>query len=245
MSLPCAVQPSPGHLPAYRAHPVRGPLNALFFAGLDGYADHLLRPYKQSLFSVLPPTVVELGPGVGANLRYLPAGTRLIAVEPNPAMHAPLRARAARDGVELELHPTVAEDIDLPDASVDAVISTLVLCTVPDPAAAVAEVLRILRPGGRYAFLEHVAAPDGTAVRRLQRAVRGPWGWFFEGCSCERDLRSVIEAAGFARTEITPHRMRGPFLPAAPQISGVATKGGRSPVPAFSHPARRPVDDPG
>ena len=238
MSLPCALPPSPGPVLDYRAHPVRGPLNALFFTGLDGYADSLLRPHKQALFHDLPSTVVELGPGVGANLRYLPAGTRLIAVEPNPAMHAPLRARAARAGIELDLHPTVAERIDLPDDSVDAVISSLVLCTVPDPAGAVAEVLRILRPGGRYAFLEHVAAPDGTPLRRLQRAVRGPWSWFFEGCSCERDLRSVIEAAGFDRTEITAHRMRGPFLPAAPQISGVATKGGRSPVPAFSQATR-------
>lgn len=239
MSLPCVLPPHPGHVRDYRAHPVRGRLNALFFTGLDDYADRLLRPHKEALFRDLPSTVVELGPGVGANLRYLRAGTRLIAVEPNPAMHAPLRARAARSGVELDLHPTVAERIDLPDASVDAVISSLVLCTVPDPAGAVAEVLRILRPGGRYAFLEHVAAPEGTAVRRLQRAVRGPWGWFFEGCSCERELRPVIETAGFDRTEITAHRMRGPFLPAAPQISGVATKGGRSPVPAFSQADRR------
>lgn len=216
MSSPCAV--------SYRPHPVRGPLNALFFTALDGYVDRLLRPLKQVLFRDLPATVLELGPGVGANLRYLPTGSRLIAVEPNPAMHARLRARAARADIELELHPTVAERIDLPDGSVDAVISSLVLCTVPDPAGALSEVLRVLRPGGRYAFLEHVGAPGGTALRGLQRAVRRPWGWFFEGCSCERDLRSVIEAAGFDRAEITDHRMPGPFLPAAPQISGVATK---------------------
>jgi SAM-dependent methyltransferase len=208
---------------------VRGPLNALFFAAIDGYADRLLRAHKQRLFRDLPGTVLELGPGVGANLRYLPAGSRLVAVEPNPAMHAPLRARAARAGVELDLHTTGAERIDLPDESVDAVISSLVLCTVPDPGRAVAEVVRVLRPGGRYAFLEHVAAADGTALRNLQRAVRRPWGWFFEGCSCERDLRPVIEDAGFDRTEIAEHRMRGPFLPAAPQIAGVATK-----APPFS-----------
>lgn len=216
MALSCAAP--------YRPHRVRGPVNAVFFTALDGYVDRLLRPHKRALFADLPPTVAELGPGVGANLRYLRPGSRLVAVEPNPAMHAGLRARADRARVTLELHPTVAECIDLPDESVDAVISSLVLCTVPDPAAAVAEVFRVLRPGGRYAFLEHVAAPDGTALRRLQRAVRRPWGWFFEGCSCERDLRAVIEGAGFDRTAITDHRMPGPFLPAAPQISGVATK---------------------
>jgi SAM-dependent methyltransferase len=193
---------------------------------LDDYLNRLLRAHKQLVFADLPSTVVELGPGVGANLRYLPAGTRLIAVEPNPAMHRRLLARVARARIDLELHVTVGERLDLPDASVDAVISSLVLCTVPDPAAVVAEVHRVLRPGGRYAFLEHVAAPEHTALRRLQRAVRRPWSWTFEGCSCERDLRAVIEAAPFAQTAISDYRLRGPFLPANTQIAGVATKGG-------------------
>jgi SAM-dependent methyltransferase len=210
---------------AHRPHRVRGPLNALFFSVLDGYLDRLLKAHKQLVFAGLPPTVVELGPGVGANLRYLAPGTRLIAVEPNPAMHARLRARAARAGVELDIHPAVGEQLDLPDASVDAVISSLVLCTVPDPAAVVAEVHRVLKPGGRYAFVEHVAAPEHTALRHLQRAVRKPWGWFFEDCSCERDLRSVIESSPFAGATVTDYRIRGPFLPANIQIAGVATKG--------------------
>ena len=206
------------------SHRVRGPLNALFFSLLDGYLDRLLRPHKRLVFADLPTTVVELGPGVGANLRYMPPGSRLIAVEPNPAMHARLRARAGRAGVELDLHASVGACLDLADASVDAVISSLVLCTVPDPAGVVAEVHRILRPGGRFAFVEHVAAPEGTALRRLQRVVRRPWGWFFEGCSCERDLRSVMETSGFASTSITDYRLRGPFLPANTQIAGVATR---------------------
>jgi SAM-dependent methyltransferase len=216
---------APPTAPAYRVNPVRGRLNALFFGVLDGYLDHLLRAHKQQIFRDLPPTVVELGAGTGANLRYLPPGTRLVAVEPNPAMHPRLRARAARAGVDLELHTTVGERLDLPDASADMVISSLVLCTVTDPEAVVAEVRRVLRPGGRYAFLEHVAAPERSALRRLQRAVRRPWGWFFEGCSCERDLRTIVEDGGFARTAITGYRLRGPFLPAGPQIAGVAISG--------------------
>jgi ubiquinone/menaquinone biosynthesis C-methylase UbiE len=208
----------------FRPHRVRGRLNAVFFTALDRYLDHLLRPQKEAVFRDLPHTVVELGPGVGANLRYLSPGTRLIAVEPNPAMHHGLRARAARAQVELELHAVVAERLDLPDASVDAVLSSLVLCTVTDPAAVLAEVRRVLRPGGRYLFVEHVAAPEGTALRRLQRAVRRPWSWTFEGCSCERDLRAVIEAAGFAETAVTDHRVPGPFLPVSTQISGGAIR---------------------
>jgi SAM-dependent methyltransferase len=199
-------------------------MNALFFGLLDGTIDRLMRSHKLTVFAGLPPTVLELGPGVGANLRYLSPGTHLIAVEPNPAMHALLRRRAAAADVDLDLRTTVGERIDVADASVDAVISSLVLCTVPDPSAVLAEVRRVLRPGGRYAFVEHVAAPEGSWLRRLQHAVRRPWGWFFEGCSCERDLRSVIESAGFDRTVITAYRARGPFLPANPQIAGVATR---------------------
>ncbi|WFR72340.1 methyltransferase domain-containing protein [Prescottella defluvii] len=168
----------------------------------------------------------RVGSRCGANLRYLRAGTRLIAVEPNRAMHDRLRSRAARAHIDLELHTTGAERLDLPDDSVDAVISSLVLCTVTDPGAVLTEVHRILRPGGRYAFLEHVAAPDGTALRRLQRATRRPWSWTFEGCSCERDLRADIEAAGFAETTVEAYRLRSPFLQVNTQIAGVARKGG-------------------
>jgi SAM-dependent methyltransferase len=104
----------------------------------------------------------------------------------------------------------------------DAVISSLLLCTVADPGRVVAEIRRILRPGGKYAFLEHVVAPEGSLLRRIQHGVRRPWTWVFEGCSCERDLAAVIHAAGFASVEIDPYRIRSPFLPANTQIAGTA-----------------------
>ena len=81
----------------------------------------------------------------------------------------------------------------------------------------------MLRPGGRFVFVEHVAAPDGTALRRLQRWVRAPWAWCFEGCSCERDLGGALRSAGFASVEVEDYRLRSPFLPFNPQIAGVAT----------------------
>lgn len=215
--------PPAGPAPAgYRPNRVRGPLNALFFAALDRSLDGLLRPHKLAFFNDVPHTVVELGSGVGANLRYLPAGTRLIAVEPNPAMRPRLTARAAAAGIDLDVHACGAERLDLPDGSAHMVMSSLVLCTVADPERVVAEVRRILRPGGRFVFVEHVAAAEGTALRRIQRAVRRPWAWFFEGCSCERDLRAVIERAGFADTSIESYRLRSPFLPFNTQIGGVA-----------------------
>jgi len=97
-----------------------------------------------------------------------------------------------------------------------------VLCAVADPGQVVSEIRRILRPGGRYVFLEHVVAPDGTFLRAIQRAVRRPWGGVFEGCSCERDLAAVIRAAGFTSVQISQYRLRSPFIPVNTQIAGTA-----------------------
>jgi hypothetical protein len=85
-------------------HPIRGRFNAGLFTALDGYNNWLTRERKRQAFADLPQTVVEVGPGVGANFRYLRPGTRLIAIEPNPHMHRRLQRRAARNGTELEIH---------------------------------------------------------------------------------------------------------------------------------------------
>jgi SAM-dependent methyltransferase len=118
-----------------------------------------------------------------------------------------------------EIRDVVGESIDLPDNCADAVISSLVLCTVSDPRQVVSEVRRVLRPGGRYGFVEHVAAGDGTPTRRVQHRVRRPWGWIFEGCSCERDLEVVIREAGFATVMIDRYRIHSPLLPFNTQIA--------------------------
>jgi SAM-dependent methyltransferase len=209
-------------IPGFEAHPGRGPFNAAFFSIMGPNLEWNLRRQKKRVFADLPRTVVELGSGVGANLRYLSPGSTLVALEPNPHMHRRLRAAAERRGVHLDLRERVAERTGLPDASVDTVISSLVLCTVPDPAEVLAEVRRILRPGGTFRFVEHVAARPGTPTRWLQRVLRRPWGWTFEGCSCERDLAAAVRAAGFARVEIEPFRLHTPFVTFNTQIAGVA-----------------------
>jgi SAM-dependent methyltransferase len=206
----------------FEVHRGRGPFNAAFFGVLGPYLEWHLRQRKRRVFAGLPETVVELGSGVGANLRHLRPGSTLIAVEPNRAMHRRLRAAAERHGVRLDLRDRLAERTGLPGASVDTVISSLVLCTVADPAQVLAEVRRILRPGGTFRFVEHVAARHGTPTRAVQRAVRRPWAWTFEGCSCERDLAGLLHAAGFARVDIEPYRLHTPFLPFNTQIAGVA-----------------------
>jgi SAM-dependent methyltransferase len=206
----------------FAAHPARSRFNAVFFSVMGGYVNWHMRKGKANVFADLPPNVVELGPGVGANLRYLPVGARLIAIEPNPYMHARLRRAARRRGIELEIRNVVGERIDLPDAGVETVISSLVLCTVSDPAAVLAEIRRILAPGGRFSFAEHVAAKPRTPTRWSQRILRRPWAWVFEGCSCERDLAGLIASAGFTSVDINPYRIHSPFVPFNTHIAGTA-----------------------
>ncbi|TCK22403.1 class I SAM-dependent methyltransferase [Pseudonocardia endophytica] len=206
----------------FETHTVRGPFNAAFFGVLGPVLDRDLRPHKRRVFADLPPTVVELGSGVGANMPYLTPGSTLVAVEPNVPMHRGLRAAADRRGVHLDLRQRPAEDTGLDDGGAGCVISSLVLCTVADPAAVLAEVRRILRPGGTFRFVEHVAAAEGTPTRALQRALRRPWAWTFEGCSCERDLAGLLRDAGFARVDVDAYRLHTPFVPFNTQIAGVA-----------------------
>lgn len=205
-------------------HPFRGRLNAWFFRALDGRLHAQYGGVKRELFGGLAHTVVELGAGAGANFRYLGRGTHVIAIEPNVHMHAHLRAAARRHGVTVDVRAASAERLPLPTASVESVISSLVLCSVSDPARALAEVRRVLRPGGRFWCLEHVAAPEGSAVARLQRAVNRPWGWFFEGCDTRRDLARLLRDAGFAAVEITPMAFRTPFVPIRHHVAAVAVR---------------------
>jgi len=206
----------------FQVHAARGPFNAAFFSMMGPYLERNLRRHKRRVFAGLPRTVVELGSGVGANVRYLQPGSTLIAIEPNLPMHRRLRTAAERHGVRLDLRASVAEQTGLPGGSADSVISSLVLCTVADPAGVLAEVRRILRPGGTFRFVEHVAAPAGTVTRAFQRGLRRPWAWTFEGCSCERDLAGLVRAAGFARVDLEPYRLHTAFIPFNTQIAGVA-----------------------
>ena len=167
--------------------------------------------------------VVEIGAGAGPNAAYLAPGTRWVAVEPNVHFHRYLRRAARRRGLDLELVAGTAERLPLPDAAADAVVSTLVLCSVADVPAALAEARRVLRPGGRLVVIEHVAAPRGTPLRALQRALRRPWGLLADGCRPDRDTAAALQAAGFAHVEL--ERFDAPLGLVRPHIAGVAVRG--------------------
>ena len=198
---------------------VRGRFNAWLLDALDGYMHRKYGPLKARLFGAVPATVVDLGAGSGANFRYFPPGTRVVAVEPSAHMHARLQRKARHRGLALEVHEAGGETLALPDASVDLVCASLVLCTVPDPPRVIAEVRRVLRPGGRFVTIEHVAAPPGSSTAALQRAVRRPWRWLFEGCELCNQTTAVLRAAGFRAVQVEPFRLSTVFLPLRYQIT--------------------------
>lgn len=205
-------------------HAVRGRLNAWGLRLLERWMHAHFGARKERLFADLPDTLVELGPGGGVNLRYLRPGTRLVAIEPNLHAHGLLRRSAARRGIALELHAAFAERLPLADASFDAVIATLVLCSVADRARVLAEVRRVLSPGGRFACVEHVAAPEGTLVCRAQHAVEAPWSWAFEGCDPHPDTVAQLEGAGFASLRIERFTVPTLALPVRPAIAAIAIR---------------------
>lgn len=157
---------------------------------------------KAAVIGAMSGTVVELGPGTGANMRYYSPGTRVIGIEPNPAMHERLRASADQHHVDLEIRTLRGESIDVDDNSASGVVGTLVLCGVDDPGQVVGEIRRVLRPGGTYFFLEHVLAPERTMTRRAQRVLRRPNRWLFNGCEPTRDTAMVLRSAGFSELGI-------------------------------------------
>ena len=139
--------------------------------------------------------VLEIGAGTGANLAYYRGVERVIAAEPDPAMQARLRSRLDRAAVPVEVSDVPAEHLGLPDASFDTVVCTLVLCSVADPDATLAELHRVLRPGGQLLAIEHVRGEGRRA--RWQDLVTPAWRRVGAGCHPNRDTVAAVERAGF------------------------------------------------
>lgn len=182
----------------------------------------LTDPIRHRLLAEAHGRVLELGPGAGPNLAHLPPDAHWIGLEPNPCLHPLLRQAAAAHGLDAELIQGGAQSIPLPDASVDVVVGTLVLCSVPDVDRALAEVRRVLRPGGRFMFLEHVAAPAGTGLRRLQNLGTPISRCLGDGCHLNRETWRNLERAGFA--DLNLEHLRLPMRFNAPHIAGLAVK---------------------
>lgn len=179
---------------------------------------------KRRLLGSLSGTVVEIGAGTGANFDYFAPSVRLIAAEPNAAMRRRLAARIEAEGRSVEVRGSRGEQLDFDDGVADAVVSTLVLCSVDGVADVLAEIARILRPGGRFVFIEHVAAPPRTGLRLVQEALHRPHAWVFEGCQTNRDTEAALCDAGFALESIERFRVPSLLYHVSPHIAGTAIR---------------------
>lgn len=197
-------------------------LFAWLLAGSGERIDRRLGDYKRQLLGSLQGDVLEIGPGAGANLPYFNRGVRWIGMEPNIHTHAYLVREAARLGMQIDVRGGTAERLDIADASVDAVVCTLVLCSVEDQTQVLKEALRVLRPGGHFVFIEHVAALPGTWTRRLQNWVQPAWTCVGDGCRPNRETWRVIETAGFSQVELKHFNVDAPLI--GPHIMGTAIK---------------------
>jgi ubiquinone/menaquinone biosynthesis C-methylase UbiE len=168
--------------------------------------------------------VVELGAGTGLNLAHYPAAiAQLVLTEPEAPMLARLRERAAGHDPPATVVDAPAERLPFADASVDTVVATLTLCTVGDLDASLREVHRVLAPGGRLLFLEHVRADDERLARRQDR-LAPLWRYVGHGCNCNRATLAAIQAAALTVQDVEHGRVpRAPrFL--EPLIVGEAVK---------------------
>ena len=208
----------------FHAKPIRGRFNSWLLSRFEDDFHEEVGERKTEAIGRLSGKVIEIGAGNGVNFRYYPSDVELIAYEPSPYMHARLHEAAREHSLNYRLEAESAATLKEADNSVDAVVCTLVLCTVPDAEKVVAEILRVLKPGGTFFFIEHVAARDGTTLRKFQNGLAGPWRWLFEGCNPNRDTASLLERAGFANVEMEHFRSEKMPPLVVPQIAGIATK---------------------
>lgn len=196
----------------------------LYDRALAGAERRALGGWRRDLLQDVSGVVLEIGAGTGANLDlYGPSVARLLLLEPDDAMRSRLATRAVADRSRNVVLAASASCLPLADSSVDAVVSTLVLCSVRHLDSALAEVSRVLKPGGRLHLIEHVAADPGSVLRRAQGFVAPAWSRLAGGCSVVRPTRDLLAAAGFDVTDVRDDVLPVPVPFVRPLLRGSAT----------------------
>jgi len=206
---------------------VKHPIFARFFDRLSEKEERLGQAeHRRQLLAGLSGRVIEVGAGNGLNFKsYPPEVSHVLAVEPEPYLRERAREAAASAPVPIEVVDSVADRLPANDASFDAGVASLVLCSVPDQGAALAELFRVIRPGGELRFYEHIRG-HGESLARFQDAATIVWPTFAGGCHPNRDTGAAITAAGFSIESCR----RFPFrpclfcMPVAPRILGIARR---------------------
>lgn len=201
-------------------------MSALYDRFMDSSERACRTAWREELLSRLEGDVLEIGAGTGLNLPHYPQSLRrLVLSEPDAGMRAKLAAKLeARDAraPRVELSAASVDDLEQPSGSFDAVVSTLVLCSVPDLSRALAEVRRVLRPGGALVYLEHVAAEDRPDRLRWQRRLEPAWRRIAGNCHLARATGRAIREAGFQIESERRESMRKSLAIVRASIRGVA-----------------------
>ncbi len=191
---------------------------SLYDRGLKATEENGLGEMRRGLLAQARGRVVEIGAGTGVNLGLYPeAVEQLTLVEPDPHMRARLRERLAGSGRQATVSEAPAESLPFGDAEFDTAVTTLVLCTVPDPEAAIAELARVLKPGGQLLFIEHVRSED-PGLARWQDRLEKPWRFLGDGCHCNRATLATLAASPLDLGEV----QRGGLPKAIPIVRPLA-----------------------
>lgn len=169
-----------------------------------------LLPYRERVVGAAEGRVLEIGVGSGLNLPfYRPAVRQIVALEPAPRLVAMARRASHNTDVPVSFLEASAEAIPLDDHSIDTVVTTWTLCTIPQAIAALGEMRRVLRPGGRLLFVEHGLAPD-KSVHQWQDWLTPAWRCISGGCHLNRPIQTIIESSGFQCDRLETGYMPGP-----------------------------------
>lgn len=181
-----------------------------------------LREARRRVCASLEGTVVEVGFGTGLNAPYYPSEvTKIVAIEPSPVCMRIAEPRIAQRATTVEYGGLTGEQLDLPTSEFDAALSTWTLCTIPNLEAALAEVRRVLKPGGSLHFIEHGHAPD-EKVARWQARIEPLWKPLAGGCHLTRPIADFIEKAGFEVERLDRYYFEGDPKPFGFTYEGVA-----------------------
>lgn len=203
---------------------VHHPLFARFFDRLSRLMEREIGEQRDELLAGLTGRVVEVGAGNGVNFGHYPSTVaEVVALEPEPYLRERAERAAETAPVQVQVRGETADPLPLEDAEFDAAVASLVLCTVPDPARALAELRRVLKPGGELRFMEHVRS-DGPRKARVQGWLdrSGTWPRVAGGCHCSRDTVSSIAAAGFEVARVLSFDLGPSCGPTNPHVLGVA-----------------------
>jgi ubiquinone/menaquinone biosynthesis C-methylase UbiE len=209
---PQSVSPARGH-----------PIFARVFDRLSRLVEKEAGVYRDELVAGLHGRVLEVGAGNGTNFsRYPSTVDGVVALEPEAYLRRKAEAAARDTSVRVSVLGGRASPLPFEDGSFDAAVASLVLCTVPDPADALGELRRVLKPGGELRFMEHVRA-EGPLKSGVQRWLdRGLWPHLLGGCHCARDTVSAIQAAGYRLERVRSYSLGPSWIVANPHVIGSA-----------------------